>query len=155
MAAAGTRVASSAGLVRTVPHTACADRRSPRLSLVPISRWNDRAFPPGTLDVRGWIVLAELDSGRVGTVQDLLIDRVGRPLYFEIDMASVARHVLVPLSRVHADLEDRVIWVEGMSVGRFASIPGYALDPATVTRAYEWRLAESYEALCSPAAPDD
>ena len=110
-----------------------------------VSRRKQLEFPPGTLDVRGWQVHAELGGQRAGTVEDLLVDGLGRPLYFEVQLDSFARHVLVPLSRVHADPAGQVVWVEGMSLDQFARVPEYALDPTTLTPAYELRLIECYE----------
>jgi hypothetical protein len=116
------------------------------VSLV-VSRRKQLEFPPGTLDVRGWQVYSELDAELVGTIEDLLVDGLGRPLYFEVQLGSFARHVLVPLSRVHADPSGQVIWVEGMSLNQFARVPEYTLDPNTLTPTYELQLVECYEGL--------
>jgi hypothetical protein len=114
---------------------------------VAVSRRKQLEFPPGTLDVRGWQAIAELDAELIGTIEDLLVDGLGRPLYFEVLLGSTARHVLVPLSRVHADPSGHVIWVEGMSLNQFERVPEYTLDPATLTPAYELQLVECYEGL--------
>lgn len=52
-----------------------------------------------TRDFIGWDVL-DAAGGKLGTVDDLLIDRTGRVRYLDVDLGLFRRHVLLPVSHV-------------------------------------------------------
>lgn len=115
------------------------------MSLIPLSRRKDEDFPHGSLDVRGWKVMTSLDDERVGRVEDILLDAHGRPCYLDVDVRGARRHVLVPLSRTHADAQDETVWVDGMSRNSLDDVPAYALEPENLTPDYERRVIASYD----------
>lgn len=117
------------------------------MALISVARRKDPAFPPGTLDMRGWTVRTQLDDERIGKVDDMIVDAEGRPHFLDVDLGMFDQHVLVPVGRVRPSAGDEVVWVQGIRKEQLEHVPEYALDPETLTSAYERRLIEVWDRL--------
>lgn len=114
------------------------------MALRPISRIDDYTFPAEAWDVRGWTVRTEVGDDKVGKVDDMLLDGSGSLRYLDVDLGFLKKHVLVPLEHAHADRESETVRIEGFSKDQLELVPEYALDPESLDKGYEHRLAAVY-----------
>lgn len=114
------------------------------MALVPLSEHDDPRRPAGPIDVRGWAVLTGDDGERAGTVHDLLLDREGRPLYLDVDLGVLRKHVLVPIGHARAEPRRRVVRLPGLTRDRLEQIPAWEHRLAQLTREFEDGLATAY-----------
>ncbi|HUG39941.1 MAG TPA: PRC-barrel domain-containing protein [Longimicrobiales bacterium] len=124
------------------------------MALRPISRQTDFAFPEEAWDVRGWTVRTRPDDEKVGSVEDMLLDRSGTLRYLDVDMGFLKKHVLVPLDHAWADRDDKVVWIETLTKERLGEAPEHALDPEALDEGYERRLDTFYGGTSATAHRD-
>jgi len=114
------------------------------MALVPLSEHKDTRWSAAEIDVRGWTVRTGDDGARAGTVHDLLIDREGRPLYLDIDLGPLRKHVLVPIGHARAEPRRREVRIPGFTRRRLEEIPAWEHRLGQLTREYEDGLATAY-----------
>lgn len=114
------------------------------MALVPLSEHGDPRQSVGNVDVRGWTVRTGEDDAQAGTVHDVLLDREGRPLYLDVDLGVLRKHVLVPIGQARAEPERAEVRLPGVSRERLAGIPAWEHRLGRLTREYEDGLATAY-----------
>jgi hypothetical protein len=106
---------------------------------------SDYRTPEGRPDVRGWPVVAEGDT-RVGTVQDLLVDKDTRELrYLEVDLDDRDDTVLVPVGHARADQERNRIVLPGLQRDSMTDIPGWGGRVEDLDEDRERRIGEGWD----------
>jgi hypothetical protein len=117
------------------------------MALKTLSRRSRVELPDGAYDVRGWQVCTQVDGEKVGTVDEMLVDEHDHPHLLDVDVGSLRKHVLLPLSEAHADPVEHVVWIDRLDKQRLKELPDYDREPERVSSAFEQRLLEEYRTL--------
>lgn len=121
------------------------------MTLVPLSRRTEARLSEDAYDVRGWEVRTEADDGKVGKVDDIVVDREGAPRLLDVDFGTFKKHILVPLEWARADRENETVWVERLDRDRLQEIPEYDREGDTLSVDYVARLKEQYDHISGRA----
>lgn len=117
------------------------------MHLRPMSERATPTVPTDSIDARGWEVRTGEDGRRAGRVHEMLVDDDGYPRYLDVELASEAKHVLVPVGQARADASHEVVWLPGLRHEQFAAVPAYAHRPDALTAEYRHRLQRAYSAV--------
>lgn len=125
------------------------------MPLTPLSAEPGTDVLAGAFDVRGWTVRSLMDGEIVGVVHAVLATPDGRPVYLDLDLEPLGKHVLLPIGAAHADRERERVWLPGLHREGLGLLPAYDGDPDAVGRAYERAVLHAYRDVLTGGAEVD
>ena len=120
--------------------------------IAPLRVATNFTVPAESVNPVGFAVLGAR-RGHAGVVRDLWVDRAESYLrYYEVQLATMDRRVLVPVHFADVDSKRRVVRVSALFAGQFDAVPSLR-DPNRVTLLEEDRISAYYGAGVLYAEP--
>lgn len=114
------------------------------MQLKSISDVSRAGFDEKQADLRNFEVRSRPTDERLGTVDDVLIDRGGDARYFCVRHADQDRHTLLPFAEADAERTNRTVWTR-LLPETFRDLPAYSHQAGLVDDDYERRLTVGYD----------
>lgn len=123
--------------------------------VIPLAQLRGFRIANGAMDMRLWQVLSA-DGGRIGMVDELLVDTAGEVRYLDVEVESLVvtgreRHVLIPVAHARPDAErSATLVVEGLPARAVRRLPTYSRG--AILQSSDTRYATPFAAAERPAS---